>query len=81
MTDFANLLLPDRGEAAQTLTPLLADNYEGWLKDRPSEVRTLAAAAQFKAKPGELLILPGKKDGDGDGDAGHGDADSERGAA
>jgi leucyl aminopeptidase len=64
MTDFANLLLPDRGEAAQTLTPLLADNYEGWLKDRPSEVRTLAAAAQFKAKPGELLILPGKKDGE-----------------
>jgi leucyl aminopeptidase len=64
MTDFANLLLPDRGEAAQTLTPVLADNFENWLKERSSDVRTLAAAAQFKAKPGELLILPGKKDGE-----------------
>ena len=64
MTDFVSLLLPDRGEAAHGLTPIAADRFEAWLKDQPAQVRTLAAAAQFKAKPGELLILPGRKDGE-----------------
>lgn len=64
MTDFAALLLPDRGEPAHTLAPIVADGFDSWLKEQPSQVRTLAAAAQFKAKPGELLILPGRKDGE-----------------
>jgi leucyl aminopeptidase len=64
MTDFASLLQPDRGEAAHILLPLAADGFEGWLKDQPAQVRTLAEAARFKAKPGELLILPGRKDGE-----------------
>ena len=62
MTDFSSLLLPDRGEPARSLVPLLADGFEVWLKDQPPQIRTLAAAGQFRAKPGELLILPGKKD-------------------
>jgi leucyl aminopeptidase len=64
MTDFASLLLPDRGEAAHSLIPVAADGYEAWLKEQPAQVRTLAIAGQFKAKPGELLILPGRKDGE-----------------
>ena len=62
MTDFASLLLPDRGENALCLTPITADGFEAWFKDQPAQVRTLAVAGQFKAKPGELLILPGRKD-------------------
>ncbi|MBW8910920.1 MAG: leucyl aminopeptidase family protein [Sphingomonas sp.] len=64
MTDFSNLLLPDRGEAAHLITPLAAEDFSTWLKMQPAQVRTLAAANQFKAKPGELLILPGRKDGE-----------------
>ncbi|TAK17466.1 MAG: leucyl aminopeptidase family protein [Rhizorhabdus sp.] len=64
MTDFASLLLPDRGEPANSLTPVAADGFEGWLKQHATQVRTLANAAQFSAKPGELLILPGRRDGE-----------------
>jgi len=64
MTDFSALLLPDRGEPAHGLTPIGADGFDAWLKAQPSQVRALAAAAQFKAKPGELLVLPGRRDGD-----------------
>ncbi|ATE64946.1 leucyl aminopeptidase family protein [Rhizorhabdus dicambivorans] len=64
MTDFASLLVPDRGEAAHALAPIAADGLDSWLKAQPAQVRTLAAAAQFKAKPGELLVLPGRKDGE-----------------
>ncbi|KQX20171.1 MULTISPECIES: leucyl aminopeptidase family protein [unclassified Sphingomonas] len=64
MTDFASLLLPDRGDPAHALLPLAADGFEAWLKDQSIQVRTLAAAAGFKAKPGELLVLPGRKDGE-----------------
>ncbi len=64
MTDFASLLLPDRGEPAHSLTPIPADGFDAWLKDQPAQIRTLAAAGQFKGKPGELLIVPGRKDGD-----------------
>jgi leucyl aminopeptidase len=62
MTDFASLLLPDRGEPAHSLVPIGADGFDAWLKAQSAQVRTLAAAAQFRAKPGELLILPGRKD-------------------
>lgn len=64
MTDFASLLLPDRGEPAHRLTPVAADSLEAWLKDQPAQVRALADAGRFKAKPGDLLILPGRKDGE-----------------
>ena len=64
MTDFASLLLPDRGETAHSLTSIDADQFEAWFKSQPAQARTLAAAGRFKGKPGELLILPGKKDGE-----------------
>ncbi|KRB85763.1 aminopeptidase [Sphingomonas sp. Root710] len=64
MTDFASLFVPDRGETAHSLTPVAADGFDAWLKAQPPQTRTLAAAGQFKAKPGEVLILPGRKDGE-----------------
>lgn len=64
MTDFASLLVPDRGQAAHALTPIAADGFDAWLKAQPAQARTLAAAGQFMAKPGEVLILPGRKDGE-----------------
>jgi len=63
MTDFASLILPDRGEPAHSLSAIAADGFEAWLRAQPPQVRTLAAAGQFKAKPNELLIVPGGKDG------------------
>jgi len=64
MTDFTALLVPDRGQAAHNLTPIAADGFEPWLKSQSAQARTLAAAVSFRAKPGELLVLPGKKDGE-----------------
>ena len=64
MTDFASLLIPDRGQAAHSLTPIAADGFEAWLTAQPAQARTLAAAGRFNGKPGELLILPGRKDGE-----------------
>jgi len=64
MTDFASLLLPDRGEPAHSLIPVAADGFEAWLKAQPAQARALAEAGRFRAKPGELLILPGRKDGE-----------------
>ena len=64
MTDFSSLLVPDRGEAAHSLAAIAAEGFDAWLKAQPAQARTLAAAGQFKAKPGELLILPGRKDGE-----------------
>jgi len=64
MTDFASLLLPDRGDAAHSLVPIAADRFEEWLKEQSGQVRALAEAGQFKAKPGELLVIPGRKDGE-----------------
>ncbi|RVT94720.1 leucyl aminopeptidase family protein [Sphingomonas crocodyli] len=58
MTDFAALLQPDRGQTAHELTPVTEKGFDDWLKAQPATVRTLAAAARFKAKPGELLIVP-----------------------
>lgn len=59
MTDFASLLLPDRGQTARTLHPVTAAGFETWLATQPARARAGVAAAGFKAKPGELAILAG----------------------
>ncbi len=61
MTDFASLLQPDRGQPAQLVHLLPADALDAWLAQQPERVRTTIAAAQFKAKPGEFVLLPGAK--------------------
>ena len=59
MTDFAALLVADRGQEARTLHPLTPEAFDGWLKAQPAGVRAAAAAQRFRAKPGEIAILPG----------------------
>jgi len=62
MTDFASLLIADRGQPAHDLIPLLAGNFDSWLAKQSAQVRALASAARFQAKLGERLILPAKKE-------------------
>lgn len=61
MTDFSVLIQPDRGQPAHSLIPVRSDSFEIWLGRQPERTRILVAAAQFKAKPGELVILPGDR--------------------
>jgi leucyl aminopeptidase len=58
MTDFARLLLPDRGQPAHDIHLLTADTLADWLASRPEAVRVALAAAAFAGKPGEVAILP-----------------------
>lgn len=64
MTDFTALLQPDRGQKAHSLVPVAADGLDAWLLLQTPAARALCAAAQFRAKPGEIVVLPGKKDDD-----------------
>jgi leucyl aminopeptidase len=59
LTDFANLLRPDRGEPAHALHLIAKASLEDWLRDQPERVRSAVAAARFEAKPGTTAILPG----------------------
>ncbi len=64
MTDFTALLQPDRGQKAHSLVPVAAEGLDTWLLQQTPAARTLCTAAQFRAKPGETVVLPGKKDDD-----------------
>jgi leucyl aminopeptidase len=59
MTDFASLLLADRGQPAHLLHLVDKESFEGWLKDQPERTRAAAEAQRFKGKGFELAILPG----------------------
>ncbi len=61
MTDFSSLLVADRGQPAHVIHIVRAGALDEWLSSQPERVRAAAAAASFKAKPGELAILPGNK--------------------
>jgi len=60
MTDFASLLVADRGQAARLLHLVDKAGFEEWVKGQPERVRTAAAAQRFAAKGFELAILPGE---------------------
>jgi len=64
MTDFAPLLVPDRGQKAHTVHLVDKGSFESWLKSRPAEDRALLEAHRFDGKTGYAsLILPrGGKD-------------------
>ena len=47
MTDFASLLVADRGQAARTIHLVDKDSFAGWLKRRPAEDRALLGANRF----------------------------------
>jgi leucyl aminopeptidase len=59
MTDFASLLIPDRGEKARPVHLVDKDSFAGWLKKRPAEDRALLDAQRFDGKTANALaILP-----------------------
>ncbi|MFM7028803.1 MAG: leucyl aminopeptidase family protein [Chakrabartia sp.] len=64
MSRFAHLLQPDQGQEARTLALVHKDQLEDWLKALPERARVAARAADFTAKAGEIVILPGDKPDD-----------------
>jgi leucyl aminopeptidase len=59
MTDFASLLVPDRGQKARPIHLVDKNSFEGWLKKRPAEDRALLAAHRFDGKAQHAFaILP-----------------------
>jgi leucyl aminopeptidase len=59
MTDFAQLLVPDRGQKARTIHLVDKDSFADWLKRRPAEDRALIEAHRFDGKSGfAVVILP-----------------------
>src|SRR6185503_14284553 len=59
MTDFASLLVPDRGQKARPIHLVDKTSFDGWLKTRPTEDRALLEAHRFDGKTGSVFaILP-----------------------
>jgi len=59
MTDFAQLLVPDRGQSARLVHLVDKKGFADWLKTRPAEDRAILAAQRFDGKsPHGFAILP-----------------------
>jgi leucyl aminopeptidase len=59
MTDFAALLVADRGQKAHVIHLVDKDSFESWLKKRPAEDRALLKAQPFDGKtPHAYALLP-----------------------
>ena len=59
MTDFASLLVADRGHKARPIHLVDKASFAGWVKGRSAEDRALLAAHQFDAKTAyAFVILP-----------------------
>jgi leucyl aminopeptidase len=59
MTDFASLLVPDRGQKAHPIHLVDKDSFTAWLKKRPAEDRALLQAQRFDGKTAfAFAILP-----------------------
>jgi leucyl aminopeptidase len=59
MTDFASLLVADRGQPAHPIHLATRADFADWLKLQPARARTAVGAARFEGKAGSLAILPG----------------------
>ncbi|WP_034161221.1 leucyl aminopeptidase family protein [Sphingomonas sp. ERG5] len=59
MTDFANLLQPDRGQPARTIHVVHPTAFADWLAGQPPRVRTAVAAHRLTGKAGNRAVLPG----------------------
>ena len=64
MTDFASLLVADRGQPAHVLQLVSAGRYDEWLASQPERIRAVVAASRFAGKPGEFAIVPGTRTDD-----------------
>ena len=59
MTDFAPLLVPDRGQKARPIHLVDKAGFDAWLKKRPAEDRALLYAMRFDGKkPNAFALLP-----------------------
>jgi leucyl aminopeptidase len=59
MTDFAELLQPDRGQPARTIHVIDKHGFDAWLAAQPARARAAAQAQKFKATGDASAILPG----------------------
>ncbi|MES2289958.1 MAG: leucyl aminopeptidase family protein [Pseudomonadota bacterium] len=59
MTDFASLLLADRGQSARTLHLVDTAGFDAWAASQSERTRTILAAARFKGATDTMVILPG----------------------
>jgi leucyl aminopeptidase len=63
MTDFASVLVADRGQKAHPVHLVDKDSFPDWVKTRPAEDRALLEANRFDGKTGyAAVILPRGKD-------------------
>jgi leucyl aminopeptidase len=59
MTDFASLLVPDRGQKARPIHLVDKAGFDAWVKKRPAEDRHLLEAQRFDGKtPFAFALLP-----------------------
>src|SRR4029079_11708148 len=59
MTDFASLLVADRGQKARTIHLVDKAGFDAWLRKRPAEDRALLEAMRFDGKtPHAFALLP-----------------------
>ena len=59
MTDFASLLVADRGQQARTIHLVDKESFGPWLQRRPAEDRALLEANLFEGKaPFDFVLLP-----------------------
>ena len=61
MTDFASLLVPDRGQPAHVIQLVRAEGFDEWLTAQPERVRATIATSAFTPTPGSFAIVPGLK--------------------
>lgn len=59
MTDFSELLQPDKGQPARHIDLVHPDGFAAWLNGQPVRIRTLLAAQKVTGKAGNRAILPG----------------------
>jgi leucyl aminopeptidase len=57
MTDFAPLLVADRGQKARSIHLVDKDSFEAWAKSRPAQDRALLEAHRFDGKKGFAFVL------------------------
>ena len=57
MTDFASLLVADRGQKARIVHLVDRKTFDGWFKKRPAEDRALLEAQRFDPKKAQAFVL------------------------
>jgi hypothetical protein len=57
MTDFASLLVPDRGQKSRPIHVVDKDSLASWLKKRPAEDRALIDAQRFDGKSADAFVI------------------------